>query len=62
MTDADKLLIADAPLILRAYKRLFMQLEGCKRQIKEVADWIRDRGERTLAKELDEFLEWMKDD
>tara|TARA_R100000234_G_scaffold85711_1_gene54631 strand:+ start:19 stop:327 length:309 start_codon:yes stop_codon:yes gene_type:complete len=53
-------LIADAPLLLAEVKRLRKQLEDCKRQIQFTADWIRDRGEDTHAKELDEFLEWMK--
>ena len=38
-------------------KRLRKQLVDCKRQIQFTADWIRDRGEGTHAKELDEFLE-----
>ena len=41
-------------------KRLRKQVEDCKRQIRFTADWIRDRGEDTHAKELDEFLEWME--
>jgi hypothetical protein len=41
-------------------KRLRKQVEDCKRQIQFTADWIRDRGEDTHAKELDEFLEWME--
>ena len=53
-------LIADAPLLLAEVKRLHKQLEDCKRQIQFTADWIRDRGEDTHAKELDEFLEWME--
>ena len=58
--DADLKLIADAPLLLQEVKRLRKQLEDCKRQIQFTADWIRDRGEATHAKELDEFLEWME--
>ena len=58
--DADLKLIADAPLLLEEVKRLRKQLEDCKRQIQFTADWIRDRGEATHAKELDEFLEWME--
>jgi hypothetical protein len=46
--------------LLAEVKRLRKQLEDCKRQILVTADWIRDRGERTLAKELDEFLGWME--
>ena len=57
---ADKHLIADAPLLLAEVKRLRKQLEDCKRQIQFTADWIRDRGEDTHAKELDEFLEWIE--
>jgi len=57
---ADAQLIADAPLLLAEVKRLRKQLEDCKRQILLTADWIRDRGEATLAKELDEFLGWME--
>ena len=53
-------LIADAPLILEAYKQLRKQLEDCKRQIKETADLIRDRGEGLHATDLDNFLEWME--
>ena len=59
----DAQLIADAPLLLAEVKRLRKlrkQLEDCKRQIQFTADWIRDRGEDTHAKELDEFLEWME--
>ena len=52
----DALLIADAPLLLAEVKRFRKQLEDCKRQIQFTADWIRDRGEATLAKELDNFL------
>jgi len=59
-TKADAELIKDAPRILEAYKRLRKQLEDCKRQIQFTADWIRDRGEDTHAKELDEFLGWME--
>lgn len=44
----------------REVKRLRKQLEDCKRQIQFTADWIRDRGEGTHAKELGEFLEWME--
>ena len=58
--DADQRLIIDAPLLLAEVKRLRKQLEDCKRQIQFTADWIRDRGEDTHAKELDEFLEWME--
>ena len=56
----DAQLIADAPLLLAEVKRLRKQLEDCKRQIQFTADWIRDRGEDTHAKELDEFLGWME--
>jgi hypothetical protein len=56
----DAKLIAAAPLLLAEVKRLRKQLEDCKRQIQFTADWIRDRGEDTHAKELDEFLEWME--
>jgi hypothetical protein len=57
------ILAQDAPLLLAEVKRLRKlrkQLEDCKRQIQFTADWIRDRGEDTHAKELDEFLEWME--
>ena len=53
-------LLNDAPLLLAEVKRLRKQLEDCKRQIQFTADWIRDRGEDTHAKELDEFLEWIE--
>ena len=59
-TKADAELIADAPKLLAEVRRLRKQLEDCKRQIQYTADWIRDRGEDTHAKELDEFLEWME--
>ena len=45
---------------LKRLRKLRKQLEDCKRQIQFTADWIRDRGEDTHAKELDEFLEWME--
>jgi|TARA_R100000030_G_C3234024_1_gene118938 hypothetical protein len=57
---SDAQLIADAPKLLAEVRRLRKQLEDCKRQIQYTADWIRDRGEDTHAKELDEFLEWME--
>ena len=60
LSEADAQLIADAPLLLAQVKRLRKQLEDCKRQIQFTADWIRDRGEDTHAKELDEFLGWME--
>ena len=41
-------------------KRLRKQLEDCKRQIQETADWMRDRGEGLHATDLDNFLEWME--
>ena len=41
-------------------KRLRKQLKDCKQQIQSTADWIRDRGEPLMAKDLDNFLEWMK--
>tara|TARA_R100000231_G_scaffold136782_1_gene112404 strand:- start:194 stop:487 length:294 start_codon:yes stop_codon:yes gene_type:complete len=56
----DNNLACDAPLLLAEVKRLRKQLEDCKRQIQFTADWIRDRGEDTHAKELDEFLGWME--
>ena len=46
--------------LLAEVKRLRKQVEDCKRQIQYTADLIRDRGEDTHAKELDEFLEWME--
>ena len=58
--EANAQLIADAPKLLAEVKRLRKQLEDCKRQIQFTADWIRDRGETTHAKELDEFLGWME--
>ena len=57
---ADLGLIEDAPLLLAEVKRLRKQLEDCKRQIQFTADLIKDRGEYTHAKDLDEFLEWME--
>ena len=45
---------------LKQLRKLRKQLEDSKRQIQFTADWIRDRGEDTHAKELDEFLEWME--
>ena len=45
---------------VKRLRKLRKQLEDCKRQIQFTADWIRDRGEDTHAKELDEFLEWME--
>ena len=59
-TDADAQLIADAPLLLAEVRRLRKQLEDCKRQIKETADLIRDRGEGLHATDLDNFLEWLE--
>ena len=56
----DALLLRDAPLLLAEVKRLRKQLEDCKRQIHETADFIRDRGERLHATDLDNFLEWME--
>ena len=53
--------MADEVLLLLAeVERLREQLENCKRQIKETADFIRDRGEGLHATDLDNFLEWME--
>ena len=46
--------------LLAEVKRLRKQLEDCKRQIQETADWMRDRGEGLHATDLDNFLEWME--
>ena len=51
---------ADVEDLVYEVKRLRKQLEDCKRQIQETADWIRDRGERLHATDLDNFLEWME--
>ena len=56
--DADH--IAAAPDLLAEVKRLRKRLEDCKRQIKETADLMRNRGEGLHATDLDEFLEWME--
>lgn len=52
--------VDDYKYLLAEVKRLRKHLEDCKRQIQYTADLIRDRGEDTHAKELDEFLEWME--
>lgn len=51
---------AQIPQLLAEVERLRKQLEDCKRQIKETADLIRDRGEPLHATDLDNFLEWME--
>ena len=76
MTDTDKVnyleyegCIADmkgydlavlAEELLAEVRRLRKQVENCKRQIKETADLMRDRGEGLHATDLDNFLEWME--